>query len=112
MGILLGRMARWATRLRGGGSAVPGRVLLTVSPNALERAVEKMPLGVVFVSGSNGKSTTTNMLVGILRAHGIDVFTNPSTANISQGLTSALLERADWRGRVPGDAPFMALQRS
>ena len=30
--ILLGRMARWATRLRGGGSAVPGRVLLAVGP--------------------------------------------------------------------------------
>ena len=100
VGILLGRMARWATRLRGGGSAVPGRVLLTVSPNALERAVEKMPLGVVFVSGSNGKSTTTNMLVGILRAHGIDVFSNPSGGNLPQGIASALLASMPLNGRL------------
>ena len=61
------------------------------------------------VSGSSGKSTTTKMLVAILRAHGVDVFTNPSTANISQGLTSALLERADWRGRVPGDVAVLEM---
>ncbi|GAB2447353.1 UDP-N-acetylmuramyl tripeptide synthase [Conyzicola lurida] len=99
-GILLGRAARWATRLRGGGSAVPGRVLLTVSPNALERAVERMPLGVVFVSGSNGKSTTTNMLVGILRAHGVDVFSNPSGGNLPQGIASALLASVPLDGRL------------
>jgi UDP-N-acetylmuramyl tripeptide synthase len=98
--ILLGRMARWATRLRGGGSAVPGRVLLTVAPNALERAVERMPLGVVFVSGSNGKSTTTNMLVGILRAHGVDVFSNPSGGNLPQGIASALLASMPLDGRL------------
>jgi len=98
--ILLGRAARWATRLRGGGSAVPGRVLLAISPRALERAVERMPLGVVFVSGSNGKSTTTNMLVGILRAHGVDVFSNPSGGNLPQGIASALLASVPLSGRL------------
>ena len=93
-------MARWATRLRGGGSAVPGRVLLAVSPRALERAVERMPLGVVFVSGSNGKSTTTNMLAGILRAHGVDVFSNPSGGNLPQGIASALLASMPLDGRL------------
>ena len=98
--ILLGRAARWATRLRGGGSAVPGRVLLAIAPRALERAVERMPLGVVFVSGSNGKSTTTNMLVGILRAHGVDVFSNPSGGNLPQGIASALLASVPLSGRL------------
>jgi len=79
---------------------VPGRVLLAVAPNALERAVERMPLGVVFVSGSNGKSTTTNMLVGILRAHGVDVFSNPSGGNLPQGIASALLASMPLDGRL------------
>jgi UDP-N-acetylmuramoylalanine-D-glutamate ligase len=98
--ILLGRAARWATRLRGGGSAVPGRVVLAISPRALERAVERLPLGVVFVSGSNGKSTTTNMLVAILRAHGVDVFSNPSGGNLPQGIASALLASMPLDGRL------------
>ena len=75
----------------------------------LRRTLSGFPQGLVVVSGSNGKSTTTKMLVAILRAHGVDVFTNPSTANISQGLTSALLERADWQGRVPGDVAVLEM---
>ncbi|MEF3404865.1 Mur ligase family protein [Agromyces sp. CCNWLW203] len=109
--ILVGRLTRFAARLRkpGGGSAVPGLVVNRIAPNYLKRTLSGFPQGLVVVSGSSGKSTTTKMLVAILRAHGVDVFTNPSTANISQGLTSALLEQADWRGRVPGDVAVLEM---
>ena len=109
--ILVGRLVRFAARLRkpGGGSAVPGLIVNRIAPGYLKRTLSGFPQGLVVVSGSSGKSTTTKMLVAILRAHGVDVFTNPSTANISQGLTSALLERADWRGRVPGDVAVLEM---
>jgi UDP-N-acetylmuramoylalanine-D-glutamate ligase len=109
--ILVGRLVRFAARLRkpGGGSAVPGLIVNRIAPGYLKRTLSGFPQGLVVVSGSSGKSTTTKMLVAILRAHGRDVFTNPSTANISQGLTSALLERADWRGRVPGDMAVLEM---
>lgn len=109
--ILVGRLTRFAARLRkpGGGSAVPGLVVNRIAPKYLKRTLSGFPQGLVVVSGSAGKSTTTKMLVAILREHGVDVFTNPSTANISQGLTSALLEQADWRGRVPGDVAVLEM---
>jgi len=109
--ILVGRLTRFAARLRkpGGGSAVPGLVVNRIAPNYLKRTLSGFPQGLVVVSGSAGKSTTTKMLVAILREHGVDVFTNPSTANISQGLTSALLEQANWRGRVPGDVAVLEM---
>jgi len=109
--ILVGRLTRIAARLRkpGGGSAVPGLVVNTIAPGYLRTTLSGFPRGLVVVSGSSGKSTTTKMLVAILRAHGETVFTNPSTANISQGLTSALLEQADWRGRVPGDVAVLEM---
>ncbi|GAA2023157.1 Mur ligase family protein [Agromyces tropicus] len=109
--ILVGRLTRIAARLRkpGGGSAVPGLVVNTIAPGYLRTTLSGFPQGLVVVSGSSGKSTTTKMLVSILRAHGERVFTNPSTANISQGLTSALLEQADWRGRVPGDVAVLEM---
>jgi lipid II isoglutaminyl synthase (glutamine-hydrolysing) len=109
--VLIGRFVRFLARLRkpGGGSAVPGLVVNRIAPRYLKRTLSAFPQGLVVVSGSSGKSTTTKMLVTILREHGIDVFTNPSTANISQGLTSALLERADWRGRVPGDVAVLEM---
>jgi UDP-N-acetylmuramyl tripeptide synthase len=103
LAVIAGRLARWLLRLRGGGSAVPGRVALAIAPKFLERAVSRLPLGVVFVSGSNGKSTTTNMLTAILREHGLDVFTNPSGGNLPQGIASALLADVPLDGYVRGD---------
>ncbi|MFF1879279.1 MurT ligase domain-containing protein [Leifsonia sp. NPDC058230] len=103
LAVVAGRFARWLLRLRGGGSAVPGRVALAIAPKFLERSVSRLPLGLVFVSGSNGKSTTTNMLAGILREHGLTVFTNPSGGNLPQGIASALLATVPLDGYVRGD---------
>ncbi len=112
LAILAGRFARTLLRLRGGGSAVPGRVLLALSPRFLGHAVERMPLGVVFVSGSNGKSTTTHMLVSILRAHGLSVFTNPSGANLPQGIASAMLATVPLDGRLREDVAVLEVDEA
>ena len=53
---------------------MPGLVVNRIAPRFLSRTLAAMPDGLVIVSGSSGKSTTTKMLVAVLRAHGIDVF--------------------------------------
>jgi UDP-N-acetylmuramyl tripeptide synthase len=109
--VLLGRAVRVAARLRkrGGGSAVPGLVVNRLAPGFLGSVLSSFREGLVVVSGSSGKSTTTKMLVTVLEAHGKRVFTNPSTANISQGLTSALLERASLTGRIDADLAVLEM---
>jgi lipid II isoglutaminyl synthase (glutamine-hydrolysing) len=109
--ILIGRIVRKLARWRkaGGGSAVPGLVVNRLAPGFLARTLNGFPEGLVIVTGSSGKSTTTKMLVAALRANGKTVFTNPSTANISQGLTSALLERASLSGRIDGDIAVLEM---
>lgn len=88
----------WAVRKlirtfrHGGGSAVPGTIAAKIQPNLFETAIARMPQGLVVVSGSSGKSSTTKFLVQILEKQGLTVFTNSSTANISQGLSSAVLQ--------------------
>ncbi|MCU1514768.1 MAG: UDP-N-acetylmuramyl tripeptide synthetase, partial [Microbacteriaceae bacterium] len=98
--VLLGRLVRVLTRLRGGGSALPGWVLLKFSPDFLRHAVERLPLGVVVVTGSNGKSTTTNMLATILKQHGLSVFTNSAGGNVPQGIASGMLSSVGLNGRL------------
>src|SRR5215218_9998519 len=49
------------------------------------------------------------MLVAVLEADGRRVYTNPSTANIAQGLTSALLERTRLNGRVDADLAVLEM---
>jgi UDP-N-acetylmuramyl pentapeptide synthase len=87
---------------RGGGSAFPGLFASKLDPRLLRRSLQ-FAGGIVVVTGSAGKSTTTKLLVTLLRAHGLRVFTNPSTANIEQGLVSAVLEQSDARGRLVFD---------
>ncbi|HEV7949839.1 MAG TPA: MurT ligase domain-containing protein [Glaciihabitans sp.] len=87
---------------------MPGLVVNRIAPSFLSDTLDGFTDGLVIVSGSSGKSTTTKMLVAILEAHGKTVFTNPSTANIAQGLTSALLERVNLRGSI--DAAIAVLE--
>jgi UDP-N-acetylmuramyl tripeptide synthase len=86
--------------------------VLALSPGFLSRAVERMPLGVVFVSGSNGKSTTTHMLTGILRAHGLKVFSNPTGANLPQGIASAMLATVPLSGRLTEDVAVLEVDEA
>jgi UDP-N-acetylmuramoylalanine-D-glutamate ligase len=101
--VLAGRIVRAVARLRGGGSAYPGRTVLALAPDFLTHVSSQFERGVVFVLGSNGKSTTTMMLTETLRAHGLSVFTNPTGANLPQGIASAFLREVTPFGDVKHD---------
>lgn len=107
--ILAGRLTRFVTRLRGGGSAMPGVVVQKLAPNVMRDVASQLPYGVVFVLGSNGKSTTTNLLSAIMREHGLKVFTNPSGANMPQGIASALLAETSLTGRIDADIAILEI---
>jgi lipid II isoglutaminyl synthase (glutamine-hydrolysing) len=109
--ILLGRLSRFAVRLirPGGGSALPGLVLSKIAPGILNRTLRSFPKGLVIVTGSAGKSTTTKMLVSIVRAHGVSVFTNPTTANIKQGFYSSILEQSNLFGSLKQDVAILEM---
>lgn len=109
--ILIGRLVRIAVRLvrPGGGSALPGLVLSKIAPGLLAKTLSSFPEGLLVVTGSAGKSTTTKMLVAIARAHGKKVFTNPSTANIAQGFFSSIIERSNLAGKIQGDVAILEM---
>jgi UDP-N-acetylmuramyl pentapeptide synthase len=109
--ILIGRAVRTLIRKvrPGGGSALPGLVLSKIAPGLLAKTIKGFPDGLIVVTGSAGKSTTTKMLVAVVREHGKTVFTNPSTANISQGFYSAILERSNLFGRIDADVAIFEM---
>jgi len=112
LAVVLGKIALFLTRLRGGGSAFPGFVSLRVAPKLLTRAFDKVPHGVVFVLGSNGKSTTTHMISELFRAHGLSVFTNPTGANLPQGVASSLLPQVGISGIVRSDVAVLEVDEA
>jgi UDP-N-acetylmuramyl pentapeptide synthase len=93
----------------GGGSALPGLVLSKLAPNLVYKTLGSFEQGLVIVTGTAGKSTTTKMLVAIARAHGLDVFTNPSTANIEQGFFSTIIKQGNLFGQVPGSIAIIEM---
>lgn len=110
--VAVGKALRIAGRLRGGGSAFPGYATLKLAPGFLQDATSQLRHGVVFVLGSNGKSTTTHMLSEVLRAHGVRVFTNPSGANLPQGIASSLLAETSLTGRIDADIAVLEVDEA
>lgn len=112
--ILIGRLIRVAVRLvrPGGGSALPGLVVSKLAPTLVYKTLRSFPLGYVAITGTAGKSTTTKMVVAIVRAHGVDVFTNPSTANIEQGFFSTIVRTGNLFGQVAGDIAILEMDEA
>ena len=100
--LIIGRAAGTAARRlgRGGGTALPGLVAGALAPSLLERLAQQAGQGVVTVTGTNGKTTTTHLIAAILRAHGVTPLTNPSGSNLERGLVAAYVEDADPAGRI------------
>jgi len=105
-------MARVASRLRGGGSALPGLVVERLDPRFLTHALADLPRGVVVITGTNGKTTTTKMLVAILREHGLTVFSNPTGSNFTRGVISSMVAEISLSGRLQADLAVLELDEA
>jgi lipid II isoglutaminyl synthase (glutamine-hydrolysing) len=95
----LSRLARGASRRlgRSGGTTAPGRLMLRLSPSALERMSRELESGSVLVSATNGKTTTAAMIAAALGRDGRAVVHNRAGSNMAWGVATALLDA----GRAP-----------
>ena len=57
-------------------------------------------LKVIGVTGTNGKTTVSNMLTDILEAEGVRVMSNRAGSNITSGVSTAFIRNCDLFGRV------------
>lgn len=110
--ILLGKAVRYAARLRGGGSALPGLFVEKISPTFVSDTLKQLPQGVVIISGTNGKTTTTKMVVALLESQGLRVFTNRTGSNFVRGVAAALLGDIDIKGKLDADIAVLELDEA
>ena len=94
---------------RGGGTAAPGRLLLRLAPSAIRQLAASLPIGVIAVSATNGKTTTARMLAAILEAAGLSVVHNRAGANTNWGVATALAERGGDVGVFEIDEAWLPL---
>lgn len=109
---LLGKAIRTIARIRGGGSALPGLFVEKIDPDFIKRTLHQLPHGVVVVSGTNGKTTTTKMVVALLESQGLKVFTNRTGSNFTRGVAAALLGEVDNKGVLDADIAVLELDEA
>ncbi|CAG7609440.1 MurT ligase domain-containing protein [Leucobacter soli] len=109
---VIGKTVRQLARLRGGGSALPGLVVEKIDPGFLAHMLDGLPRGVVVVSGTNGKTTTTKMIVELLESQGLRVFTNRTGSNFTRGIIAAALGECSFRGRLDADVAVLELDEA
>src|SRR3954453_14889589 len=99
--LALARAARVASRRTGrGGTTAPGRVLLRLEPDAIQRLGRRLEDGAVCLSATNGKTTTASMLAAILERAGEHVVHNRAGSNMHWGVATALLDAGRERGEL------------
>jgi UDP-N-acetylmuramyl tripeptide synthase len=76
---------------RGGGTSLPGKILLRMRPDALAELGSELPRGVALISATNGKTTTSRLVASCAREAGWELISNPSGANLLSGVATALL---------------------
>ena len=95
------RLLRFIGRLVGKGSSLPGKYALKICPDVLGRV--KLPPCVIAVTGSNGKTSTVEMIAAILRAGGKTVVYNEEGSNQIEGVTTLILCNSTLGGRMKAD---------
>ena len=101
LAIVVCKLLRFVGKLVGKGSSLPGKYALKICPDILRRVT--LPQHIIAVTGSNGKTSTVEMIAAILRAGGKQVVYNEEGSNQVEGVTTLVLNNATLSGKVKAD---------
>lgn len=97
LAIAAGKTSQWVLKtFFKGGSSYPGQLALKLDPHILDTLAKDY--SVVVVTGTNGKTLTTALTVNILKQEFDQVLTNPTGANMAQGIVSTFLQANGKKG--------------
>ena len=101
LAVVICKLLRFVGGLVGKGSSLPGEFALKVCPDVLGRV--KLPARIIAVTGSNGKTSTVEMIASILRAEGKKVVWNKEGSNQIEGVATLILSNCTLGGKLRGD---------
>jgi UDP-N-acetylmuramyl tripeptide synthase len=99
--ILICKIAKKLAQKLGRGSSFPGKVALKLCPDILSRV--SLPENIIAVTGSNGKTSTVEMIYHLLCNAGLNVACNLEGSNQIEGVTTLILDNCDLEGRFKKD---------
>lgn len=91
-------------------TTLPGRIASSINKNFPSKF--KMPDKVIFVTGTNGKTSTANLITHMLEESGFKVVNNSKGANLLSGITSILIQNSDFALNVNADYAVFEVDES
>jgi UDP-N-acetylmuramyl tripeptide synthase len=96
----------------GGGTSLPGKLAGKLSPDILSYLVNQTKKEKIFVTGTNGKTTTSGLIAGILKADGRKIAHNRKGANMTNGLITAMCNASSFTARLNVDNTLLEIDEA
>lgn len=107
LAINIGKIAQWGLQtFTKGGTSLPGKLAVKLDPDVLQHLSENFD--VVIITGTNGKTLTTSLTYHVLQQKYPHILTNPTGANMEQGIISSFLE--GYSRKVKKERAFAVLE--
>lgn len=104
MAIWLGKMVFLAGKItKRQTSSAPGELALKVCPTLISDMNKRVAKKIIVTCGTNGKTTTNNVICSALEAKGYKVMCNRIGANMLSGAVTAYIESATLSGKINAD---------
>jgi len=87
----------------GGGTSLPGKLLMRMEPHAISALAGRLERGSALISATNGKTTTAAMAACIFERAGVSLVHNQAGANMAGGIASTLLAASRPGKRIDGE---------
>lgn len=88
---------------KGRGTNLPGEIALKIDPDFIKHMGNVDLDRTVFVTGTNGKSTTTNLIAHVFSKAGVKLAVNLAGANLLAGVAVTLMNNAGLNGKLKSD---------
>ncbi len=104
LAIWAAKLSAVAGRLMGKkSSSTPGAIALKICPDLIKRLKKNIKYDIIATCGTNGKTTTNNLLYTALTKNGYKVVCNKMGANMLTGVATAFAMECSWLGRLKAD---------
>ncbi|WP_031515439.1 Mur ligase family protein [Desulfofalx alkaliphila] len=111
--VIGGKLSSLLSRLAGGqGSSLPGLVARRIYPHTLRDLASQVKKGIIMVTGTNGKTTTNNMIAKVMQAGGHQVIINEEGANMITGVTACFIRSASCTGTIEYDYALLEVDEA
>lgn len=103
--VIFGKLLSGLFRLLnlGNGSTWPGHIALKANKHFIHDILSKSEIKTILIAGTNGKTTTSKLVLTGLEKNGKTVIQNQSGANLLNGIASTLIQKSNNKGEIKQD---------